>query len=46
MPYLSLGLHIGDADSDGAVGPPINGVLRMESGPYLNCEDGSWLAFD
>jgi len=46
MPFLSLGLHIGDADADGAVGPPIDGALRAESGPFLNCEDGSILAFD
>lgn len=46
MPTLGVLLHIGDADADGAVGPPIDGALRAESGPFLNCEDGSILAFD
>lgn len=46
MPFLSLGLHIGDADADGAVGPPVDGALRADQGPFLNCEDGSILAFD
>jgi len=47
MPDLALGLMIGEGDADSHI-PPIgvDGALQAESGPYLNTEDGSILAFD
>lgn len=46
MPFLGLGLHIGDYDPDTIIGPPINKVLRTESGAYLIIEAGNYLLFD
>ena len=47
MPDLALGLMIGEADADSHI-PPIgvDGALQVESGPFLNTEDGNILAFD
>ena len=46
MPFLGIGLHIGDADADAAVGPPIDGVLRAEDGFFLITEDLNFIAFE
>jgi len=46
MPFLGLGLHIGDSDPDTIVGPVIDGVLRAEVGDFLLVEAGQFLAFD
>ena len=48
MPDLALGLMIGEGDADSHIPPPIgvDGALQVESGPYLNTEDGNILAFD
>ena len=46
MPNLGIGLFIGDADADAQIGPPIDGVLRAESGAFLRTEDNNFLAFD
>jgi hypothetical protein len=44
---ISLDLIVGVPRSFTSGGtPPIDGALRAESGPFLNCEDGSILAFD
>ena len=45
MPQLGIIIGI-DATVDGMIGPPVDGVLRTESGFYLRCEDNSYLAFD
>ena len=46
MPFLGLGLHIGDSDPDRIIGPPRDGALRAESGAYLIIEAGNYLLFD
>ena len=46
MPYLSLGLHIGDDDADAAVGPVIDGELRTENGFFLNTESGDFISLE
>lgn len=46
MPFLGLGLYIGDLDPDTILGPPIDGVLRTEAGDFLKLEAGQYLAFD
>lgn len=46
MPFLGLGLHVGDLDPDSIIGPVINGVLRTEAGDFLKLESGQYLAFD
>ena len=46
MPFLGLGLHIGDSDPDTIVGPPRDKALRTESGAYLIIEAGNYLLFD
>jgi hypothetical protein len=46
MPFLGLGLHVGDLDPDTIVGPVIDGVLRTEVGDFLKLEAGQYLAFD
>lgn len=47
MPFLGLGLHIGDTDADSivGVGGP-DGVIQTEAGAFLQTEDGSYLAFN
>lgn len=47
MPFLGLGLHIGDIDADSIVGiGGPDGVIQAESGAFLQTEDGSYLAFN
>jgi hypothetical protein len=50
MPFLGLGLSIGDVDADSIVGigggPVIDGVIQAESGAFLLVEAGQFLAFD
>ena len=46
MPFLGIGLHIGDTDSDSIVGPIIGGILRTEAGAFLITEAGNFLQFD
>jgi hypothetical protein len=48
MPFLGLGLHIGDIDADSIVGIDVgpDGVIQAESGAFLQTEDGSYLAFN
>jgi hypothetical protein len=43
MPFLGLGLHIGDIDPDSILGPPIHDALRTEAGMFLNIEAGGIL---
>jgi hypothetical protein len=49
MPFLGLGLHLGDADADSIVGwggPVIDGVIQTEAEDFLLVEAGQFLAFD
>ncbi len=46
MPNLGIGIFIGDTEGDAQVGPVINGVLKTESGAFLQVEAGQFLAFD
>jgi hypothetical protein len=50
MPFLGLGLHLGDVDADSIVGigggPTIDGVIQTEAEDFLQVEAGQFLAFD
>jgi len=50
MPFLGLGLYLGDADADSIVGigggPTIDGVIQTEAEDFLLVEAGQFLAFD
>ena len=50
MPFLGLGLHLGDVDADSIVGigggPVIDGVIQTEAEDFLLVEAGQFLAFD
>ena len=48
MPFLGLGLVVGDTDSDSAVGPVpiINNAILTESNSFLQTENGSYLQFE
>ena len=51
MPFLGLGLHLGDADADSIVGigggpPAPDGVIQTEAEDFLLVEAGQFLAFD
>jgi len=47
MPFLGLGLHLGDADADSIVGwGGPDGVIQTEAEDFLLVEAGQFLAFD
>ena len=50
MPFLGLGLYLGDVDADSIVGigggPTIDGVIQSEAEDFLQVEAGQFLAFD
>ena len=50
MPFLGLGLYLGDVDADSIVGigggPTIDGVIQSEAEEFLQEEAGQFLAFD
>jgi hypothetical protein len=50
MPFLGLGLYLGDVDADSIVGiiggPTIDGVIQTEAEDFLLVEAGQFLAFD
>jgi hypothetical protein len=48
MPFLGLGLHLGDADADSIVGwgGGPDGVIQTEAEDFLLVEAGQYLAFD
>ena len=49
MPFLGLGLHIGDTEGDAAVGiggPIVDRVLLTENNLWINTEDGNKLGLE